>query len=202
MREPNSGQAWGDIREEVLERDSYQCRFCGTTDEEHSEKNSAGLDVHHIIPKADGGPDAEKNLVALCRSCHRTLERLHGQAMGVIAGKEDYSRTLEGLNKTWDQYKEELDECNDTLETFVSENPVFSNKFGLFLEQSNVERPTVDSRELRRLAKNTNDTISSEWGCVARFAYKEGVADVLYTLDGRTGLPFEEFREESGENDR
>jgi 5-methylcytosine-specific restriction endonuclease McrA len=29
-----------------------------------------GLEVHHIISKGSGGPDARENLITLCRLCH------------------------------------------------------------------------------------------------------------------------------------
>ena len=82
--ETDKEENWRQIREKVLERDGYACRFCGTTNEEHLEETDRGLDVHHIIPQKDGGADTMRNLAALCRSCHRTMESLHGQAMGEL----------------------------------------------------------------------------------------------------------------------
>lgn len=34
-----------------------------------------GLDVHHIIPRSEGGPNKERNLIVVCPTCHR---RAHG----------------------------------------------------------------------------------------------------------------------------
>jgi len=51
---------WGDIREAVLERDSYQCQYCG------AEANH----VDHIIPRCQGGSDDLDNLVAACEHCN------------------------------------------------------------------------------------------------------------------------------------
>ena len=37
---------------------------------------TAATDVHHIVPRRDGGPDEEDNLMALCHACH---SRVTGQ---------------------------------------------------------------------------------------------------------------------------
>ncbi|MWG36590.1 HNH endonuclease [Halomarina oriensis] len=47
-----------------------ECEWCDTTREE----NGRALDVHHIVPIMAGGNHAQENLMALCRSCHRTAE--------------------------------------------------------------------------------------------------------------------------------
>jgi 5-methylcytosine-specific restriction endonuclease McrA len=54
------------LRESVLHRDNWRCQACGST---------AGLEVHHIEPRARLGGDVEQNLITLCASCHR---KLHG----------------------------------------------------------------------------------------------------------------------------
>lgn len=35
--------------------------------------------VHHVVERADGGSDADENLLALCRPCH---SRLHAKGRG------------------------------------------------------------------------------------------------------------------------
>jgi 5-methylcytosine-specific restriction endonuclease McrA len=50
------------IRAFVLERDGWRCQQCGAR--EH-------LDVHHLLARSRGGPDEERNLMTLCRRCHR-----------------------------------------------------------------------------------------------------------------------------------
>jgi 5-methylcytosine-specific restriction endonuclease McrA len=32
------------------------------------------LAAHHVIPRAEGGPDSPENLETLCASCHARLE--------------------------------------------------------------------------------------------------------------------------------
>jgi ATP-dependent DNA helicase RecQ len=51
------------IRHEILERDSFKCRECGSTE---------NLEVHHIFPKQFKVDHAPQNLITLCRTCHAT----------------------------------------------------------------------------------------------------------------------------------
>ncbi len=53
-----------DVRQYVLERDSYRCVLCG---------DAENLEVHHIIPRAKGGSNRPQNLVTLCANCHRKV---------------------------------------------------------------------------------------------------------------------------------
>lgn len=34
--------------------------------------HSLGVEIHHIVPQAEGGPDSEDNAAPLCPSCHET----------------------------------------------------------------------------------------------------------------------------------
>jgi 5-methylcytosine-specific restriction endonuclease McrA len=58
------------VRMKVLERDKYRCRICGRRANEHVDVE---LNVHHIIPWREGGLSEQKNLITLCRTCHRGL---------------------------------------------------------------------------------------------------------------------------------
>ena len=72
------GRNWTQQRQKALERDGYQCVVCGLASEEHHRQYDAELSVHHIQPlrSFDEPEDANglKNLVTLCRSCHRKWE--------------------------------------------------------------------------------------------------------------------------------
>lgn len=71
---------WKKIRQEVRERDNYECRACGISQNEHLELRGFKLDVHHVVPvrEFDDPVDAHSkgNLVTACRSCHRKYEGL------------------------------------------------------------------------------------------------------------------------------
>jgi hypothetical protein len=60
-------------RAQVLRRDAYSCRRCGSTGE---------LTLHHVIPRRRGGGDSEDNLVVLCEPCHLLWHRWEGNKVG------------------------------------------------------------------------------------------------------------------------
>jgi predicted RNase H-like nuclease (RuvC/YqgF family) len=57
------------IRIEVLERDEYRCRDCRC--------KSSVYNLHHIIPRSEGGEETVDNLITLCEHCH--IERHKGE---------------------------------------------------------------------------------------------------------------------------
>lgn len=61
-------------REEILERDNYMCRLCSSSD---------SLEIHHIIPVANGGGKYSNNLCTLCSSCHFNVA--HGRNTSTIS---------------------------------------------------------------------------------------------------------------------
>lgn len=56
--------SWG--RLSAFVRSGARCERCGTRED---------LIAHHRVPRRLGGPDSIENLVALCRTCHPTVER-------------------------------------------------------------------------------------------------------------------------------
>lgn len=70
-RKSTSYRHW---RLEVLARDHGQCQFCGAR---------KSLTAHHIVA-ASVAPDLRyeaRNGITLCRSCHRALDRAHGDGL-------------------------------------------------------------------------------------------------------------------------
>jgi ATP-dependent DNA helicase RecQ len=63
MADPAKG-SWTSIRESVLERDDYTCRQCD------GAFPAGELDVHHLVPRKQGGTDDPGNLITLCDGCH------------------------------------------------------------------------------------------------------------------------------------
>jgi ATP adenylyltransferase len=63
-RRKSSGYISGTIRYEVLKRARFRCELCGISADEKA------LEVDHIIPKNQGGPDVISNFQALCCSCN------------------------------------------------------------------------------------------------------------------------------------
>jgi 5-methylcytosine-specific restriction endonuclease McrA len=59
---------WQQIRQQVLERDSFRCVICGV-----SNKIMA---THHKVPTSSGGPDTLENMITLCFECHYHVEEI------------------------------------------------------------------------------------------------------------------------------
>lgn len=53
--------SWKETRREALQRDNHRCQVCG--------KDYSGQ-VHHVIPRSQGGTDDLSNLMTLCGKCH------------------------------------------------------------------------------------------------------------------------------------
>lgn len=78
------GPNWHKQRRRRLEKDNYECRECGMSDEECRERFGQGLEIHHKTPikqfENNGEIDYEAanrldNLVSLCRVCHQKTEK-------------------------------------------------------------------------------------------------------------------------------
>ncbi|MDF1512357.1 MAG: DEAD/DEAH box helicase [Anaerolineae bacterium] len=87
------GAEWVAVRDEILARDGNHCRICAASATAH-----APLEVHHITPLrtflaqyprvvALKFAHAPENLLSLCPTCHRQLERARGArtALGGLA---------------------------------------------------------------------------------------------------------------------
>jgi ferredoxin len=73
--EPGGGSAepWQIKAEAIRKRDGKECLRCGLAQSEHPTK----LHVHHLTPREEAPAEKrhdDRNLVTLCRSCHRTME--------------------------------------------------------------------------------------------------------------------------------
>lgn len=49
-----------------MRRDKYLCQPCM-----NSDRVMPAVAVDHIVPKAEGGTDADENLQAICKPCHK-----------------------------------------------------------------------------------------------------------------------------------
>ena len=74
------GKEWDRARESVLKSAGGLCRACET-----QGRITLASDVDHVIPKAEGGTDAESNLQALCHDCHSAKSKAEA-ARGVSRG--------------------------------------------------------------------------------------------------------------------
>ena len=61
---------WPKIRQIIISRDNHRCRRCHASVEGRA---SWLVEVHHIIPRVEGGSHHPANLETLCAECHRHL---------------------------------------------------------------------------------------------------------------------------------
>jgi 5-methylcytosine-specific restriction enzyme A len=74
------GSAWKKLRDIVMRRDCGLCQTC-----KQAGRITVAVQVDHIVPKAEGGTDAEDNLQAICKACHTSktaAEAAKGRAGG------------------------------------------------------------------------------------------------------------------------
>ena len=75
------GAAWQRLRRQVL----ASCPLCVRCTE--AGRVTPASQVHHIVPKADGGTDAIENLQPICDECH---EAAHGRGGPVQVGVDGW----------------------------------------------------------------------------------------------------------------
>jgi 5-methylcytosine-specific restriction protein A len=88
------GLVWDRMKAAVLRRDRYQCQDCRTDFggrrrrvwDPSLHRGRGGhrwdsLEVHHIIPRAEGGGDHPGNLKTLCSACHASYTREHSATL-------------------------------------------------------------------------------------------------------------------------
>ena len=95
----------------VKKRAHFQCCLCHTL----------GVEIHHIIPVASGGPDSEDNAAPLCPSCHDTY--------GANSEKRKFIREVrdfwyELCEKKTAIHTEELKVISDKLEQVATKDDV------------------------------------------------------------------------------
>ena len=71
-------------RRAVLHRDAHRCRVPGCS-------NRLWLDLHHVRPRADGGSNAERNLVTVCCVHHRMA---HQHQLEISVDRGDFRFVL------------------------------------------------------------------------------------------------------------
>lgn len=70
-REAKATQArqWAELRRRVLRRDGGKCRVC---------RFAKAFEAHHVVFRSLGGKDVARNLISVCRECHRDI---HGHVV-------------------------------------------------------------------------------------------------------------------------
>ena len=87
-----------------------------------------GLEVHHIVPEAEGGPDSEDNAAPLCPTCHRTL-----------GGNPELRSRIREMRDSWYKTCERLFAEREPGQVFRSIHELFSTEE---LERLTIHNPT------------------------------------------------------------
>ncbi len=70
-------------RKEVYRRDGYRCALCDST---------RYLQIHHCVPRGEGGTNNIQNLICLCADCHGLAHGIDLRGFG--ATKEDVDQAI------------------------------------------------------------------------------------------------------------
>jgi len=73
------------VKEWVLKEAQGICECCKKPAPFCFPDGTTYLEVHHVIPLSEGGPDTITNTVALCPNCHRELH--HGRGRDVLVSR-------------------------------------------------------------------------------------------------------------------
>jgi hypothetical protein len=100
--------SWNEIREYVKEKQTNECIYCGS---------DAELTLEHLLPRCFNGPNTERNLVWICKSCNsaKGKKRLYEywvDKYGLKTGKNRVPRIAEGK---YLKFAYEILEQNDFL---------------------------------------------------------------------------------------
>jgi 5-methylcytosine-specific restriction endonuclease McrA len=71
---PTELPSWSTQRRRARRRDNDRCQLCG----DRPGSLHCKLEVHHVIPRAEGGDDALENVITLCDLCHAICHRHMG----------------------------------------------------------------------------------------------------------------------------
>lgn len=76
---------WKQQRKRVLERDGYQCTYCGGT----------ATQVDHIVPRVSGGGHELDNLTSCCAKCNQLKgSKSHAVFLGVRSTPPVFSDSI------------------------------------------------------------------------------------------------------------
>ena len=83
------------IRKEVYRRDGYRCALCDC---------DVGLQIHHAVPRGQGGTSYPHNLITLCWRCHAVA---HGTRMPEYGDMDADQMTQACIEYLADRYAED-----------------------------------------------------------------------------------------------
>ena len=141
------------LHNEVMTRDNWTCRVCGSRDRD-------ALQTDHVMPRSLGGSDRLENLQALCGVCNNRKMQIDLLVEPVIMSDEE-SRAWEIVNagmatrrKSFDiQLEEAKQDKLDSLIRALSECPTKQTRINFLDKLSDTMRRTVREGE-KKLQEN------------------------------------------------
>lgn len=88
------------VFEAVKDLDKHRCRYWGCS--------SGNIEVHHIIPRSQGGPDKIWNLICLCPEHHRMITDRKITDVELLTALESQSYFRWGQALIWHVVRDEL----------------------------------------------------------------------------------------------
>lgn len=110
------------VRFNIFNRDGFKCQYCGRT------PPAIVLELDHIIPKSQGGPDSIDNYITACFDCNRgkgkhrlgSIPPTINDNLEIIKEKR---KQLKAFNRLIEQQEYEYEAGIQVI------NEIFSNKF-------------------------------------------------------------------------
>ena len=82
------------LKKKVRERANFGCCIC---------RQVIDVDIHHIIPQSEGGPDTEENAAPLCPNCHRVYGDNHRKRTRIREMRDSWYAYCAGQSRRHDQ---------------------------------------------------------------------------------------------------
>jgi len=182
----------------IKERDNYVCQRCGDHNGNY-EQYPLAMEAHHLVPgKYLPKPAArvELNLIAVCESCHGSLEGSHVEWQLAEIGRDEALQLLQLLKEqelTPHHLSRKLDLSEDRIRSIISQ-----------LERMNCVIPQGDGRYRTvcpARAKSLADRAGLSWK--QERAVRQSLAETLTELRQAmtTGLDELEYALEAGDRD-
>jgi len=121
---------WRQLRNQVLERDGYECQRCGK-----SQDASKSLHAHHERRVVEGGEDHPENLTTVCKECH---DKIHAEdrRKGTLEDIKDIYRKAEVPIFRTGEIADRLDnyshQASTKLQKLEEEGFLYSNERGIY----------------------------------------------------------------------
>ncbi len=115
-----------EIRDKLLVQVGHRCVRCLS--------DALEVDIHHMVPVAEGGANEEDNLVVLCPTCHRLV---HRYKLSVRQLQEYKRRAIEGREKRI--YFEDFDDFEERPSTYYLDSSELTSPEVLPILQAKAE---------------------------------------------------------------